>query len=74
MQKTLCKLWCNKYSKVFAYLFLDVFFCIFFFVHFVQTTKENQFLVVNAQNDVCIKSFLEYGCIRINSVQNLRTK
>ena len=37
----LCKLWCNKCSKIFAYLFLHVFFCVFIFVHLIQMTNLN---------------------------------
>ena len=42
--------------------------------HHQQNIKENQFHVANAPNDVCINTFLLCGCMKIKSVQNLRTK
>ena len=40
----------------------------------VAKIKKINFTVVNAQNDVCIKTFLQCECMKINSVQNSRTK
>ena len=41
---------------------------------FVAKRQRNQFRVVKAQNDVCIKTVLQCGCMKINSIQNLKTK
>ena len=41
---------------------------------FVAKHQRKSVSVANALTDVCIKTFLQFGCMKINSVQNLRTK
>ena len=40
----------------------------------VAKIKEYQFHRRQRTDDVCIKTFLQCECMKINSVQNLRTK